>query len=43
LRGLAEKLADIADVRVETELRIGRVTKGNRRGTEQSIAICLPL
>ena len=32
--GLAQKLADVADVCVETELRIGRVTEGNCRGTE---------
>jgi hypothetical protein len=32
---LAQKLAVIADARVDTELRIGRrVTKGNSRGTE---------
>jgi len=31
---LAQKLAVIADARVDTDLRIGRVTKGNSRGTE---------
>jgi len=31
---LAQKLAAIADVRVETELKIGRVTNGRLRGTE---------
>src|SRR5260370_34361232 len=31
---LAQKLATIADVRVETELKIGRVTEGNRMGPE---------
>jgi len=30
---LAQKLAGVADVHVETELKIGRVTKGNPRGT----------
>src|SRR5260370_32605718 len=30
---LAQKLATIADVRVETELKIGRVSEGNPRGT----------
>ena len=29
-----QKLAAIADVRVETELKIGRVTNGRLRGTE---------
>src|SRR5258708_38934530 len=30
---LAQKLARIVDVRVETELKIGRLTKGNHWGT----------
>ena len=35
MRGLAEKQADIADVRVETELRMGRVSKDEPKGHEQ--------
>ena len=32
--GLAQKLATVADVRVETELRIGRVSKGESKGRD---------
>ncbi len=36
---MAQKLAAIADVRVDTELKIGRLTEANLMGTEWSIAI----